>query len=138
MPLTSGLARAVRQLRSELAKKLEDSRPGRHGGRVSSMSSVRKQGGRPFAVTAATAVVQDPVDWLVENYDVSNANAEAIIEHDRRSKIAGTASSWAWVKFENSGETSSSIADASAARVPFRLLPFARAFPNLVTARLPV
>jgi len=83
MPLTSGLARAVRQLRSELAQKLEDSRPGRHGGRVSSGSSVRKQGGRPLAVTAATAVFQDPVDWLVENYDVSNANAEAIIEQFR-------------------------------------------------------
>ena len=80
MPLTSGVARAVRQLRSELAQKLEDSR---HGGRVSSMSSVRKQGGRLLAVTAARAVCQDPVDWLVENYDVSNANAEAIIEQFR-------------------------------------------------------
>ena len=83
MPLTSGLARAVRQLRSELAQKLEDSRPGRYGGRFSSLSSVRKHGGRLLAGTAATTVCQDLVDWLVENYDVSNANAEAIIEQFR-------------------------------------------------------
>jgi ATP-dependent Lhr-like helicase len=62
MPLTSGLARAVRKLRSELAANLEES-----------MS----------AVTAARAVFQDPVDWLVENYDVSRANAEAIVEQFR-------------------------------------------------------
>jgi ATP-dependent helicase Lhr and Lhr-like helicase len=50
MPLTSGLARAVRELRTDLAAQ---------------MSSER----------GATAV-----DWLVEEYNLSRANAQAIIE----------------------------------------------------------
>lgn len=54
MPLTSGLARAVRQLRAELAKRLRAS------------------------------VDDAPVlDWLVENYQISLANAQAIIEQFR-------------------------------------------------------
>jgi ATP-dependent Lhr-like helicase len=52
MPLTSGLARAVRQLRSDLAQRLSDSDA-------------------------------DCVDWLVENYDISVANAQAIVEQFR-------------------------------------------------------
>jgi ATP-dependent helicase Lhr and Lhr-like helicase len=52
MPLTSGLARAVRQLRTDLADRLQDRHPG-------------------------------PVEWLVENYDVSLANAQAIVEQFR-------------------------------------------------------
>jgi ATP-dependent helicase Lhr and Lhr-like helicase len=52
MPLTSGLARAVRQLRSDLAERLE---------------------------VAATA----SVEWLVETYNISMANAEAIVEQFR-------------------------------------------------------
>ncbi|MEY2483238.1 MAG: ATP-dependent helicase Lhr and Lhr-like helicase [Verrucomicrobiota bacterium] len=51
MPLTSGLARAVRRLRTEVEQRM------------------RKQGD-----DAATA------DWLVENYQISTANAEAIVE----------------------------------------------------------
>jgi ATP-dependent Lhr-like helicase len=54
MPLTSGLARAVRQLRTELAVRLK--RQDRH---------------------------QHLVDWMVEDYDVSIANAEAVIEQFR-------------------------------------------------------
>jgi ATP-dependent Lhr-like helicase len=49
MPLTSGLARAVRELRTDLAGRLQD----RH---------------------------VDSAEWLVENYDLSTANAQAIIE----------------------------------------------------------
>jgi ATP-dependent Lhr-like helicase len=48
MPLTSGLARAVRQLRTDLARQME---------RDESQST----------------------DWLVENYHLSKANAEAIV-----------------------------------------------------------
>lgn len=51
MPLTSGLARAVRRLRTEVEER------------------VRKQ-----ADDAVTT------DWLVENYQISTANAEAIVE----------------------------------------------------------
>ena len=54
MPLTSGLARAVRQLRTDLAERVE-----------------RTEDTRPS------------VDWLVENYDLSTANAEAIVEQFR-------------------------------------------------------
>jgi len=52
MPLTSGLARAVRGLRTDLAKRLQD----RH---------------------------VDPVEWLVEAYEISKANAQAIVEQFR-------------------------------------------------------
>jgi ATP-dependent Lhr-like helicase len=52
MPLTSGLARAVRQLRSDLADQVENPNG-------------------------------EPVDWLVENYDLSMANAEAVVEQFR-------------------------------------------------------
>ena len=51
MPLTSGLARAVRQLRTDLAAQMSVS----HG-------------------------PEDAVDWLVEQYEVSRANAQAIVE----------------------------------------------------------
>jgi ATP-dependent Lhr-like helicase len=54
MPLTSGIARAVRQLRSELAGEIE---------------RIPENAG--------------PVDWLVESYDLSRANAEAIVEQFR-------------------------------------------------------
>ena len=53
MPLTSGLARAVRKLRTDLAAKLQNDDD------------------------------QNPVDWLVENYDLSTANAEAIVQQFR-------------------------------------------------------
>ncbi|MDQ2824128.1 MAG: helicase, partial [Verrucomicrobiota bacterium] len=54
MPLTSGLARAVRELRTKLATRIEKE---------------DRQG--------------DSVDWLVENYDLSVANAQAIVEQFR-------------------------------------------------------
>jgi ATP-dependent Lhr-like helicase len=54
MPLTSGLARAVRQLRADLTKHMA--------------SEDRKEAS---------------VDWLVENYDLSIANAQAIVEQFR-------------------------------------------------------
>ncbi len=49
MPLTSGLARAVRQLRTDLAFQMKGNEPG-------------------------------ATDWLVENYHLSKANAEAIVK----------------------------------------------------------
>ncbi len=52
MPLTSGLARAVRQLRTDLANQLETNESG-------------------------------AIDWLVEEYHLSRANAEAIAEQFR-------------------------------------------------------
>ena len=52
MPLTSGLARAVRQLRSDLARQMEKDEP-------------------------------QSTDWLVENYHLSKANAEAIVRQFR-------------------------------------------------------
>jgi ATP-dependent Lhr-like helicase len=52
MPLTSGLARAVRQLRTDLADRLQD----RH---------------------------LDPGEWLVEDFDISIANSQAIVEQFR-------------------------------------------------------
>ena len=58
MPLTSGLARAVRQLRSELAEQIEK-KPADEGS----------------------------VDWLVEHYDLSRANAQAIVEQFRAQLI---------------------------------------------------
>jgi ATP-dependent helicase Lhr and Lhr-like helicase len=54
MPLTSGLARAVRKLRTDLARQL----------RENSDDAVSR-------------------DWLVENYDISIANAQAIVEQFR-------------------------------------------------------
>ena len=54
MPLTSGLAAGVRQLRSEVAQQLA----------------------RPSNSETA-------LDWLVENYEISLANAEAILEQFR-------------------------------------------------------
>ena len=54
MPLTSGVARAVRQLRADLARQLRRETNDSHC-----------------------------VDWLVENYQISIANAEAIVEQFR-------------------------------------------------------
>ena len=54
MPLTSGLARAVRELRAELAERL----------RIESDDTIA-------------------LDWLVENYQISLANAQAIVEQFR-------------------------------------------------------
>ena len=54
MPLTSGVARAVRKLRTELASHL-----------------------------VRTDRQEKSVDWLVENYDLSIANAQAIVEQFR-------------------------------------------------------
>ena len=54
MPLTSGVARAVRKLRTELATRLERQDRQEHS-----------------------------LDWLVENYGISIANAQAIIEQFR-------------------------------------------------------
>jgi ATP-dependent Lhr-like helicase len=56
MPLTSGLARAVRQLRTDLARRLQRA-PARS------------------------------VEWLVESYNISVANAEAIVEQFRAQGI---------------------------------------------------
>src|SRR5437763_2316801 len=54
MPLTSGVARAVRKLRTELA-----------------------------AHPVRTERQEKSIDWLVENYDLSIANAQAIVEQFR-------------------------------------------------------
>ena len=54
MPLTSGLARAVRELRTDLAHE-----------------------------TSQTRMTPSSLDWLVENTDLSMANAQAIVEQFR-------------------------------------------------------
>jgi ATP-dependent Lhr-like helicase len=54
MPLTSGLAEGVRRLRYELSEQLRDARS-----------------------------AENAADWLVEDYDISLANAEAILEQFR-------------------------------------------------------
>jgi ATP-dependent Lhr-like helicase len=53
MPLTSGLARAVRNLRTDLYDQLESGKD------------------------------EDAVEWLVENYELSTANAQAIVKQFR-------------------------------------------------------
>jgi ATP-dependent helicase Lhr and Lhr-like helicase len=62
MPLTSGLARAVRQLRTDLAERLLATASPSCGGQDRQL---------------------DSVEWLVENYDISTANAQAIVEQFR-------------------------------------------------------
>lgn len=83
MPLTSGLARAVRELRAELARRLEDSRPGCHGKRASRLSNQARgpltRTNRPAFDGADNAAI----DWLVEQYQISLANAQAIVEQFR-------------------------------------------------------
>jgi ATP-dependent Lhr-like helicase len=76
MPLTSGLAEGVRTLRRELADRLaayeSDGAGPPPGGSVDSHAS------RPARGRAVSTL-----DWLVENYDISISNAEAIIEQFR-------------------------------------------------------
>jgi ATP-dependent Lhr-like helicase len=57
MPLSSGLAREVAKLRTELAKRLDES-----------------------PATGETGAV---TDWLVERFEISQTNAEAILRHCR-------------------------------------------------------
>ena len=69
MPLTSGLARGVRELRAQLAERLAGD-------------------GLPADPSAATRAARghpgsSALDWLVESYDISIANAEAILEQFR-------------------------------------------------------
>ena len=73
MPLTSGLARAVRELRAELADKLAQEK-GASQARHSGQSKVQLRD---------EVQAERPVDWLVENYEISIANAEAILEQFR-------------------------------------------------------
>ncbi len=55
MPLSSGLAREVAKLRTELAKRLDES--------------------------PATGEACEVTDWLVERFEISQTNAEAILRH---------------------------------------------------------
>jgi ATP-dependent Lhr-like helicase len=89
MPLTSGLARAVRHLRAGLAARLEDNRPGYPGRQASSppqdglaVASLPKKVYRSLAETGVTPILQSSptLDWLVETYQISLANAQALIE----------------------------------------------------------
>lgn len=83
MPLTSGLARAVRKLRAEIAARLESGAraSGLCGERASRLLDQTRQAGRPSAAQPGRPC--SVVDWLVENYDISIANAEAIVEQFR-------------------------------------------------------
>jgi ATP-dependent helicase Lhr and Lhr-like helicase len=84
MPLTSGVARGVRKLRGELARRLkeevEDSHPGYHDTYASGTANSIQQVGGPYALTARRPAFRYAADWLVENYHISSANAEAIVE----------------------------------------------------------
>jgi len=84
MPLTSGVARGVRKLRGELARRLkeevEDSHPGYHDTYASRTANSIQQGGGPYALTARRPAFRYAADWLVENYHISSANSEAIVE----------------------------------------------------------
>ncbi len=79
MPLTSGIARAVRQLRGEIEERLleEDgagSPPSRAAASRPRQAKDMPARGRAGSMDATT------VDWLVENYALSIANAQAIAE----------------------------------------------------------
>ncbi len=89
MPLTSGLARAVRKLRSELAARLTSEAEGRGGSPQPPGAAAAPRNGRaigvnrPYLTVNKSGMPQECTDWLVENYDLSMANAQAIVEQFR-------------------------------------------------------
>jgi ATP-dependent Lhr-like helicase len=82
MPLTSGLARAVRDLRAQLAARLREERECEDGDGPPSGRRTRRAAHRR-AGCAASGVRGNALDWLVETYHLSLANAEAIVEQFR-------------------------------------------------------
>jgi ATP-dependent Lhr-like helicase len=68
MPLTSGLAEGVRKLRAEIAERL---------------AAEEQCGGDTVAGAQPGRPCSDTLDWLVESYEISIANAEAILEQFR-------------------------------------------------------
>lgn len=75
MPLTSGIALEVAKLRTELVKLL----PKSAGGPLPSASDCLPN---PHASLAANVrLIESAIAWLVSNYALSRANAEAIVRH---------------------------------------------------------
>nr|MBA2269682.1 hypothetical protein [Chthoniobacterales bacterium] len=91
MPLTSGLAEGVRNLRAEIAERLAAEEHGAEasGARASGLCDQqasrllvqKRQARRPSAAQPGRPC--SVVDWLVESYEISIANAEAILEQFR-------------------------------------------------------
>ncbi len=81
MPLTSGLAAGVRTLRGEIAERLDGAGPP-PGRRI---VVEKDEGYNPPARRRAgsNSRKENVSDWLVENYEISAANAEAILEQFR-------------------------------------------------------
>lgn len=72
MPLTSGIARGVRDLRTRLAKRINGD------GLPSSRPARGRAGSSAARIEGASAA-----DWLVETYHISATNAQAIVEFFR-------------------------------------------------------
>ena len=72
MPLSSGLAREVRGLRTELARRLE--------GAVEAVAEADSPGlfRKPELAPAAR---EEILDWLVERFEISSSNAQALVAH---------------------------------------------------------
>lgn len=68
MPLSSGLAREVREFRSQLALKLESAQ----------VESLAKRFSRPVLDELKR---EEILDWLVERFEISGSNALAILNH---------------------------------------------------------
>jgi ATP-dependent Lhr-like helicase len=68
MPLSSGLAREVREFRSQLALKMESAQ----------VESLAKRFSRPVLDERKR---QEILDWLVERFEISGSNAQAILNH---------------------------------------------------------
>ncbi len=92
MPLTSGLAEGVRTIRKEIAERLE--RDASAGDRIGAQASGRcgqqasrllneERQARRLSAAQPGRPCSDAVDWLVESYEISIANAQAILEQFR-------------------------------------------------------
>lgn len=68
MPLSSGLAREVREFRSQLALKMESAQ----------VESLVKRFSRPVLDERKR---EELLDWLVERFEISGSNAQAILNH---------------------------------------------------------
>jgi len=68
MPLSSGLAREVREFRSQLALKMESAQ----------VESLAKRYSRPVLDERKR---EELLDWLVERFEISGSNAQAILNH---------------------------------------------------------
>jgi ATP-dependent Lhr-like helicase len=84
MPLTSGIARGVRQLRTSLAKQLGRSSSASELDWLNQSSSVAGERQKVARRSAMIALdLRKPTDWLVETYHLSATNAQAIVEFFR-------------------------------------------------------